>query len=206
MTVTEALQHRRATPSFDTTVKIDQAELEALIDKACLAPSSMNLQPWEFLVCIDEADKERLLGVAMNQKKVVEASAVIVVVCDTTYHLHAADVADSQIERGYMPAERKEGFVTMVHGFGENKQASREEAIRSSNLWAMAFMLAAAEAGWDTAPMGGFVASDLSTEFGLPETYFPVLLIAIGKRNPSVNLLPRNFRYGAETLTHYGNW
>lgn len=206
MTVTEALAARRAVPSFDSTAEISLDELERIIDLACLAPSSMNLQPWEFLICHTDEEKARLQTVTMNQKKVSEASAVVVLIGNTLLHENAGVVADGLVERGYMPTERKEGFVGMASGFRDNAQAAREEAIRSGSLWAMAFMLAATEAGWDTAPMGGFVADDLSAEFGLPETRFPVLVIGIGKANPEIKILDRNIRFSAKELSHYGNW
>lgn len=206
MTVTEALQARRAVPSFDPSVEISLSELERLVDIACLAPSSMNLQPWEFLVCTTPEDKTRMQGVAMNQKKVTEASAVIAVLCNLEFYQHAEAIADSQIQRGYMPAENKEAYVKRVHSLPDRPQHLREEAIRSCNLWAMSFMLVAQEAGWDTGPMGGFVAEALAAEFGLPESRFPVILITIGKLNPEVQLLPRNMRFTAQELIHYGNW
>jgi nitroreductase len=206
VTVTEALHIRRAIPSFDQSITIGQEELEKIINLACLAPSSMNLQPWEFLVCYSDEDKARMQAVTMNQKKVSEASAVIAVLCNLNFPEHAEEVAKVNMEKGYFTEERKSGFVTMAHGFKDNPQALREEAIRSSNLWSMSFMLAAAEAGWDTAPMGGFVAEDLSAEFGLPDTHFPVLIIAVGKRNPDVTILERGHRFSASELCHIGNW
>ena len=206
MTVTEALQKRRAIPSFDTSVKISTAELEALIDVACLAPSSMNLQPWEFLICISDEDKKRMQGVAMNQPKVIEASAVVAVLCNIDFPEHAQAVAQGNFERGYFPEDRIQGFVDRVQAFKTMPQMLREESIRSCNLWAMSFMLAATEAGWATGPMGGFVADDLSKEFGLPESRFPVILITIGKPNPELKLLDRGIRFSASDLCHYGNW
>ena len=206
MTVTEALQARRAIPSFEKGVGITREEIDALINRACLAPSSMNLQPWEFLVCITDEDKARMQSVAMNQKKVSEASAVIAVVCNLDFPDHAAAVADSNIANGYFGEERKAGFITNATAIKANPQAVREEAIRSSNLWAMAFMLVAMEAGWHTGPMGGFVADDLAKEFGLPPSRFPVLLITIGRPNPETKLLPRGLRFSAAELAHYGNW
>ena len=206
MTVTEALHARRAVPSFDPSVSISKQEIEELIDLACLAPSSMNLQPWEFLVCMSDEDKARMVGVAMNQKKIAEASAVIAVICNLEFPDHAEAVAQSNVDRGYFPQERVSGYLGMASGFKANPQALREEAIRSCNLWAMAFMMVATEAGWATGPMGGFVAEELSQEFGLPDSKFAVLLITIGKMNPKLNLLERNIRFSAKELTHFGNW
>jgi nitroreductase len=206
MTVTEALLARRATPSFDPTVKISKAQLCNLIELACLAPSSMNLQPWEFVVCYSEADKARMQRVAMNQKKVSEASAVIAVICNLEFPQNSLAIAESNIARGYFREERREGFITGAQSFNQNPQSLRDEAIRSCNLWAMAFMMAAIEAGWNTAPMGGFVADQLITEFGLPVSRFPILLIAIGQLNTSVKMLERNVRFPVSKLVHEGNW
>jgi putative NAD(P)H nitroreductase len=206
MTVTEALQKRRAIPSFDSTTQISKLELDGLIDLASLAPSSMNLQPWELLICFSAEDKARMQSVTMNQKKVSEASAVLAVICNLDFPKNAEPVANSNVSRGYFPLERKAGFIENAESFKENPQALREEAIRSCNLWAMAFMLAATEAGWDTAPMGGFVAESLSAEFGLPATRFPVLIIAIGKRNPDLTILERSLRFPASEISHVGNW
>lgn len=206
MTVREALEKRRAIPSFDPSITITLKELEGIIDLACLAPSSMNLQPWEFLICVTPEDKSRMKGVAMNQAKVSEASAVIAVICNLDYPDHAEAAANSGIANGYYGEERKAGLISAAQSFKNNPTALREEAIRSCNLWAMAFMLLATEAGWDTGPMGGFVADALSAEFHLPENRFPVLLITIGKVNPAITVLKRNMRYSAKELSHIGNW
>jgi nitroreductase len=206
MTVTEALQKRRAIPSFDTSIQISKEELDKLIDLASLAPSSMNLQPWELIVCFSAEDKARMQAVTMNQKKVSEASAVLAVICNLDFPDHADAIAEGNVTRGYFPEERKAGFIEGAHSFKKNSQALREEAIRSCNLWAMSFMLVATEAGWDTAPMGGFVAESLSSEFGLPDSRFPILVIAIGKRNPDLKILDRSLRFSASEISHIGNW
>ena len=48
-------------------------------------------------------------------------------------------------------------------------------------LWAMAFMLAAENAGWQTVPMTGYRRDGLRRVLNLPEHYLDVMLIAIGK-------------------------
>ena len=145
-------------------------------------------------------------SVAMNQRKVSEASAVIAVICNLEFPDNAKAVAESNIANGYFSEDRKPGFLNGANSFREKPQSLREEAIRSCNLWAMAFMLAATEAGWSTGPMGGFIPEDLSAEFKLPPSRFPVLLITIGKPNPVIKILPRNIRFSAKELSHFGNW
>jgi len=182
-------------------------EVKALIETANLAPSSLNLQPWEFLVVISAEDKERLKKVSYNQAKIAEASAVVVVLGNLHLYDHAQAVAERNAELGYFGPEGIEKFVKSALGTYEgNDAAQRDEAFRSCSLWAMAFMLAAEEAGWSTAPMGGFTPGDLTKEFGIPNTHIPTLLICIGKPNPALPMSPRGLRISAQELVHEGNW
>ena len=167
----------------------------------------MNLQPYQLLVVNTPEDKNRLVGVAYNQTKIADASAAVVVVGLTNGHeLHAERVANNNVELGYMPEDRKDGWIERARGGWPTEQKQRDEAIRAGSLWAMSFMLVAQEAGWVTAPMGGFVEDALRAEFGLPETAVPVLIIAVGKPDAAKELKPRGARFPAEEIAHVGNW
>ncbi len=65
---------------------------------------------------------------------------------------------------------------------------------RNVGLLAMNFMLAAKDRGWDTHAMDGFDIEAVKKLFGLPEKYLPVMLVAIGKKLPTQELLPRAMR------------
>lgn len=167
----------------------------------------MNLQPWEYVICTTDDAKQKLRKASYDQAKITDASAVIVLLGNLEHHQHAEAVADSQIRNGYFGEDRRAGFVASAFGAYEgNAEKQRDEAFRGGSLWAMSFMLAALEAGWDTAPLGGFVPEQVSEAFGIPESHLPVLLIAIGKRPSSAKILPRNDRISAEHLTHWETW
>lgn len=207
MTVTDALTKRRATPAFDPTFTLTKEELFKVIETANLAPSSMNLQPWELVVFSTEEEKQSLLPIAMNQPKVVQASHVIAVIGNTSFYKNAERLVESRIEKGYMKPEGAEAFVAGATGyFKDNAAGSRDEAFRGAVLWAMSFMLAATEAGYDTAPMSGFFPDKFSEAYGLPEDRVPIMLIAIGKANSEVKLLERDLRFPAADLVHQGSW
>jgi nitroreductase len=207
MTVSEALNARRATPFFDPSQEISLDTLKALIDQASLSPTSMNLQPYNLLVVHSAEEKARLVGVSYNQTKIADASAAVVVVGLTNGHeLHAERVSTNNVDLGYMPEDRKQGWIDRARGGWPTEQKQRDEAFRAGSLWAMSFMLVAQEAGWVTAPMGGFVEDALRAEFGLPETAVPVLIIAIGKPDPSKELKARGERFPADEIAHIGNW
>lgn len=207
MTVSEALQTRRATPSFDPSFKMTKEEVLDLMDRASLAPSSMNLQPWEVVLFMTDEEKQGLLPIAMNQAKVTQASAVLVVVGNISFYENAAKLVDSRIEKGYMKPDGGDAFVGMVEkSFKEFESKSRDEAFRGAVLWAMSFMMVATEAGYDTAPMSGFFPDKFSEAYGLPDDQAPIMLICIGRGNPEVKLLERDLRFPAADFTHFGKW
>lgn len=205
MTVTEALEIRRATPSFDPSAQISPEELEHLLDLANLAPSSGNLQPWRYLVCRTQDERDRLKAASFNQKKIGEAGVVLMVLGDMEHHVHhAEEVVDSQIKNGYLPEEKREAATERQKNAFTTERAKRDECFRGSAIWGMAFMLVAAEAGWATAPMGGYEPDKVREAFDLPESLVPTLIICIGKPNPDVKILPRNVRFPARELAING--
>ena len=207
MTVSDALEFRRAVPSFVPEVQISREEIDALIDRASLAPSSMNMQPWKFILCHTAEEKELLKSVSYNQPKIAQASAVIVVLGDLKQYENAPRVVQFNIEAGYYGEERREGAIAAPRGAWENNPGlARDEAFRGCSLWSMAFMLAAAEDGWATAPMSGFVPDQLTEAFGVPDRFVPVMLIAIGKANPEVKIHKRSIRFPASELVHPGKF
>src|SRR5580692_2340040 len=76
-TLSEAIQERRATPSFDGA-PIPAEDLKQILDAGLHAPSGYNMQPWRFVVVQSEEQKRKLRAASYNQAKVEEASAVIV--------------------------------------------------------------------------------------------------------------------------------
>src|ERR1700761_591138 len=76
-TLSQAIQERRATPSFDGT-PIPAEDLKQILDAGLSAPSGYNTQPWRFVVVQSPEQKKRLRAASYNQPKVEEASAVIV--------------------------------------------------------------------------------------------------------------------------------
>src|ERR1700759_2492976 len=76
-TFSQAIQERRATPSFDGT-PIPAEDLKQILDAGLHAPSGYNMQPWRFVVGKPHEQKKRWGGASYNQGKVEEASAVLV--------------------------------------------------------------------------------------------------------------------------------
>ena len=80
--VLEDLQKRYTCKKYDPTKKVPQEKLEILLESIRLSASSINSQPWKFIVLESNEAKERMYKTfanryQFNQAHVVEASHVI---------------------------------------------------------------------------------------------------------------------------------
>jgi nitroreductase len=182
---TEIMTGRRSIRQYDQSVKISKEEMEEILTKATLAPSSINLQPWRFLV-IDSAEGKATLAplAAFNQTQVQTSSAMIAIFGDLQNFDNAEEILSTAVERGYMPAEVKERQMEMIKGYASTvtPEALRDVVLIDGGLVAMQLMLVAREHGYDTCPIGGFDKANIAEAFGLDkERYVPVMLVSIGK-------------------------
>lgn len=187
---------RRSIKNYDKSVKISHEEMTKILTLATLAPSSLNMQPWRFLVIESPEAKEKLVPLArFNQTQVETSSAVVAVFGDLNNFEKFEEIYGTAVEKGFMPLEVKE----QIHAFfsGYNATILREEmedvVLIDGGLVSMQLMLAARAYGYDTNPIGGYEKGKIAEAFGLDkDRYVPVMLISIGKAadsgHPSVRL------------------
>jgi nitroreductase len=78
MELFEAIKTRRSVRSFKRK-KIPDEVLTKILEAAIWAPSSGNLQNWEFIVVKNKDTKEKIAEIAYNQDFIAEADVVLVV-------------------------------------------------------------------------------------------------------------------------------
>lgn len=187
--VVEALEWRYATRKFDPARKISESDWRALEQVLVLAPSSIGLQPWKFIVVTDQAMKERLLPAAWKQVQVAECSHFVVF----TVRLNlGAEHVDRHIARmvevrgGTIDALAK--FRTMAVGNLEKARTEgRLDTWQTHQIYIALgqFMAAAAVMGIDTCPMEGFEPAKFDEILGLTGTgWASVVCCAAGYRLP----------------------
>ena len=181
----EIVKGRRSIKNYDPTVKISKEEMEEILSLATKAPSSVNMQPWRFLIIESPEAKAKLAPLArFNQNQVATSAAMVAVFGDLNNFEKFEEIYGKAVEKGYMPLEVKEGIHKSFDGYFET--ISREEmenvVLIDGGLVSMQFMLAARAYGYDTNPIGGFEKDQIAEAFGLDkERYIPVMLISIGK-------------------------
>lgn len=181
----EITMGRRSIKTYDPTVKISREEMSEIIAKATRAPSSVNLQPWRFVVIDSEEGKERLSHLArFNKDKVMSSSAVIAVFADMNNFDYLEEIYEKAAELGYMPNEVKEQQMNAISQFYKvmPESALRDTNILDAGLVSMQLMLVARAHGYDTNAIGGYEKDQIAEVYGLDkDRYLPIMLITIGK-------------------------
>jgi len=74
----EAVRKRRSVRTF-TDQPVEPEKLEQILRAGMQAPSAHNIQPWEFLVVTDEADKKAVSEMSPYAKMAARAPMLIIV-------------------------------------------------------------------------------------------------------------------------------
>ena len=175
----------RSIRKFDTSVKIPREEMLEILDKTVTAPSSVNMQPWRFVVVDSEEGKDKLKPfVSYNSVQNETSSAMVLIFADLKSQERAEEIYGKAVTQGKMPEEVKEKQLSSIVPMYENApfEVMNEIVHIDSSLAAMQLMLVARSYGYDTNAIGGYKKDGLAKAFGLDEDrHVPILIIAIGK-------------------------
>lgn len=181
----QIVRGRRSIRNYDPSVKISREEMAEILEEAALAPSSVNLQPWRFVVIDTKEGKETLAPLAkFNQRQVETSAAVIAVFADMKSDEYLEEIYSTAVEKGFMPADVRDQQVAAIKGFFEvmTFDQLKDMNLIDAGLVSMQLMLAARAHGFDTNPIGDFEKDKIAEAYGLDkERYYPVMLISIGR-------------------------
>ncbi len=181
----ELLKSRRSVRKYDPSVKIGRDEIRSILQDATTAPSSLNLQPWRFVVIDSDEAKSKIKPLLMfNQMQAETASAFILVLGDKEHLSCTAEVLSGSVQLGLMKEEeaqkRKEKIEMYTGSYTEDK--IKDVLLFDCGLVSMQIMLAAKAYGYDTNAIGGFMKKEIAgvLEIDLAR-YLPVILLSVGK-------------------------
>lgn len=194
MDVAHLAQRRYTTKSFDPTRRIPEAEMAQLRTLLRLAPSSVNAQPWHFIIAESAAGRARLAKAtqgeyAYNAPKVLNASHVVVLCAKTTLddaHLQAVLDQENRDGRFATPEAMEMGGKTRRFYVEQHQKVRRDEPVwisRQVYLALGALLFGAAALGIDSCTMEGFDSALLDAELDLPARGLQSLvMVALGYR------------------------
>ncbi|HTI16480.1 MAG TPA: oxygen-insensitive NAD(P)H nitroreductase [Trinickia sp.] len=180
MNVIDAIQTRYTTKAFEPGRSLPQASVDALLALLQYCPSSVNSQPWHFVVASTAEGRARMAKATagtygFNESKVVNASHVIALCMRTDLdaaHLNA--VLEQEARDGRFQSDAaKAGQDTVrrtfvdIHRYEQRDMAQWME--KQVYLALGSLLTGAAVLGIDATPMEGFDSRALDTEFGLRE-------------------------------------
>ena len=181
----DIVYNSRSIRNFDTSVNIPREELLEILDKTVTAPSSVNMQPWRFVVVDSKEGKEKLEPfVSYNGLQNETSSAMVLIFADLKSQERAEEIYGKAVTQGKMPEEVKEKQLSSIVPMYEKApfEVMNEIVHIDSSLAAMQLMLVARSYGYDTNAIGGYKKDGLAKAFGLDEDrHVPILIIALGK-------------------------
>ena len=190
------LLERRSIRLYDKNVKINDDELKQIILEANLAPSSMNMQPWRYVIISSDEAKEKLRPGLYGNLRQLETSAAMIVIFNDLHKFELAEkIYNTAVEKGLMPEEVREKQLANIRKMVQKVDLNKlhVSGMIDCGLAAMNLMYVAREHGYDTCPIGGFNHEMIHEIVDLDKNrYSPVMIISIGKAAeegyPSVRL------------------
>jgi nitroreductase/dihydropteridine reductase len=190
--LSQIIQNRHATKAFDPTKKIPEdvvAELETILH---FSPSSINSQPWHFVIASTAEGKARVAkatqGIsAYNEPKILNASHVVVFCARQDFDdAHLSAVINQEEKDGrFAGTEAKEGqykgrgYYVNLHRF--DRKDTQHWMEKQVYIALGTLMLGAAARNVDTCAIEGFDARALDEELGLrAKGLTSVVILALG--------------------------
>lgn len=192
MSILQYARKRHSTKAFDPTRKIPADQIAELRELLRLSPSSVNSQPWHFILASTDAGKARIAKAtadahAYNTAKILNASHVLVLAARsalTDSHLNGILATEEQDGR-FINAEAKAG----THGSRLSYSNLHRYDLKDAQHWMEkqvylalgTALLGSAVLGIDAIPMEGFNAKILDEELGLrDEGLSSTVLVGLG--------------------------
>ena len=186
---------RYATKAYDAEKKIPQAQFEKLLEILRFSPSSVNIQPWHFLIAETDEAKQRIASALTgnyiyNAAKVLNSSHTLVFCTRTDISaeyleqlLQQDDVSgrfkDEKAKQGQR--DTRQGYVEFYRNELKNLPAWMEN---QTYLALGQFLFAAGLEGIDATPMEGFDRELINKEFGLTEKGLKAsVIVSLGYRS-----------------------
>ena len=196
MDIAQFALSRHTCKAYDSSRKIPADIIEQLKTLLRFAPSSVNSQPWHFILAASENGKQRMAKAtefpffSANTPKLLNASHVVALCARTSLDdTHIAAVLEAEERAGRFPTpeakalqNKSRNYYVNLHRFDLKDTPHWIE--KQIYLALGTLLLGAATVGIDATPIEGFDARTLNEELGLRDKNLTgVVLVALGYRS-----------------------
>lgn len=213
MRTLQTAQFRYAAKAFDPSKPLTEAQIHTLKEVIRLSPSSINFQPWHFLVATGDAAKAKIASacvdhMAYNAAKIQQAPLVIVfcaktaVGSDDIAKVIAQEDQDGRYQSESAKADRLDLLTNYIDKLNEDTEDATNWLDKQTYIALGQVLLAAADMEIDSVPIEGFDADILDEKFDLrAQGYHSTVIVAFGHRSDDdFNAKLPKSRFAAEEL------
>ncbi len=195
MTLNDAVARRHTVKAYASGKSLPEEEIETLLNVLRNSPSSVNSQPWHFVVASTPEGREQIAqsttgAFVYNGPKVLNASHVIALCMRTDLNdAHLQNVLAQEEQDGrFAKPEGKAGQDKSRRGYVDMHRYEQRDIPqwmeKQVYLALGGLLLGAAMLGIDATPMEGFDQRALDQALGLREKGFTsVVLVSLGYRS-----------------------
>lgn len=192
MTIIDTAKKRYSTKVFDKTKKITATEEKAIKELLRLSPSSVNSQPWHFIIASTEEGKKKISkstqgAFEFNHHKVLDASHVVAFCAKTNFdEKYLLNLTNQEEKDGRIPSpeakteqhEKRKMFVNLHRNVLKDE---RQWAAKQVYINLGFFLQGVGSLGLDAVPIEGFDNKIFDDVFNLKEKELESLvLVAVG--------------------------
>ncbi|HRN17362.1 MAG TPA: NAD(P)H-dependent oxidoreductase [Xylanibacter oryzae] len=159
MALLDDLKWRYATKAYDSTKKVDQKDVDKIIEAARLAPTSSGLQQFRVMVITNQELKEKIVPIAMDQQNIAQCSHLLVFVAWDKYtEKRIDDIYNYTTDQRGLPKGRFDSYTNKLKALYLPQTAEENFAhtARQAYIGLGLALAQAAELKVDSTPMEGF--------------------------------------------------
>ena len=188
--ITHFAQKRYSAKAYDPNKKISQEDITKVKELLRFSPSSVNSQPWHFILAATSKGKERIAKSTdrlypFNKASILNASHVVVfcsrLEIDEAYLSHILEQEEKNERFAFDPETLKsrvsEGRSMFVNMHKHDYKDLQHWVDKQVYLNVGQFLLAVSTLGIDATPMEGIEVAVLDEEFGLREKGYTSLVV-----------------------------
>ncbi|EDO7416230.1 NAD(P)H-dependent oxidoreductase [Campylobacter jejuni] len=199
MNFKELISKRRACKLFNDK-KINEKDLHFILESGVLAPSSLGLEPWKFIVVQDEKRKEELSKICNQQKHVKDCAALIIIISKLDFldyfeeKLRKRDMSETEIQKrldAYMPFLKSLNQEEKISYAREQAHIALASILYSANALNIA---SCTIGGFDKEKLDSYLSLDIQKERSS-------LVVALGYCNDEKN--PQKNRFSFDEVVKF---
>ena len=159
-TFMEAMDFRHACKIFDETKKINDEDINYILEAGRKSPSSFGMEAWKFLVITNEELKAKIRPACWDQVQITSCSHLVIILAGIDSVKPESGEVARKFKRREMPQEKLDFYLGLYAGHLKDTLSSNENiyswTARQTYIALGNMMTAAAVKGIDSCPIEGF--------------------------------------------------